>query len=295
MMLAATLLFLLAAIVVDGCPTTESRYSIRYDLIKRDVKSSESIITRRWVADVDKCRHFAESKQALAFNFAATSNAADRSSANCFPLRCPEIDGERRLLNATGWDYYSAYPIGAGTNESFTGKLMRKKFKSPDSKFILYTTIRVGNGTVSCVERVGLFALFMEEQNITDARETCRAATPLGGYLADVTSEPRTRGISKLIGDLLVYVGLTNDAQQRKWKNELDDYLWCFDYRAWDVGEPSHSRGCVALFRQNPKTDPVWRVVACSNRLPFVCELPRTAGKKTYSYVNFLRSKDVIS
>ncbi|XP_014233995.1 uncharacterized protein LOC106657156 [Trichogramma pretiosum] len=272
MMLAATLLFLLAAIAVDGCPTTESRYSIRYDLIKRDVKSSESIITRRWVADVDKCRNFAESKQALAFNFVARSTAAGRSSANCFPLRCPEIDGERRLLNATGWDYYSAYPIGAGTNESFTG-----------------------NGTVSCVERVGLFALFTEEQNITDARETCRAATPLGGYLADVTSEPRTRGISKLIGDLLVYIGLTNDAQQRRWRNELDDYLWCFDYRAWDVGEPSHSRGCVALFRQNPKTDPVWRVVACSNRLPFVCELPRTAGKKAYSYVNFLRSKDVIS
>jgi hypothetical protein len=54
------------------------------------------------------------------------------------------------------------------------------------------------------------------------------------------------------------------------------DALSCFDYRAWDSGEPSHSRGCVGLIKAEHKSDPVWKVIPCGIELPFICEIPHS-------------------
>ena len=57
-------------IIGTNCPDTQSRHSTFYKLIQRNARSVEvSVITRRWFAKVDHCKDFAESKQALAFNF----------------------------------------------------------------------------------------------------------------------------------------------------------------------------------------------------------------------------------
>lgn len=63
--------------------------------------------------------------------------------------------------------------------------------------------------------------------------------------------------------------------------------LACQDYRAWDKGEPSHSRGCVVLSRLNVKVNPVWKVVSCSMQLPYICELPRLSDRP---YLNRTKS-----
>lgn len=50
--------------------------------------------------------------------------------------------------------------------------------------------------------------------------------------------------------------------------------LSCFDYRAWGEGEPSHSKGCVALANPSVKSSaPFWKVMPCHTSLPFICEI----------------------
>lgn len=68
------------------------------------------------------------------------------------------------------------------------------------------------------MEKVGLFVFFPEKLNFTEARESCKK---INGYLADVTSETRSRGLSSMVNESIAYVGLSNQGDQRIWKNEL--------------------------------------------------------------------------
>ncbi|OXU21992.1 hypothetical protein TSAR_016563 [Trichomalopsis sarcophagae] len=267
-------------------PKGDVNCGITYNLIKSDAKSSKSVITRRQVGSIGKCKDFAETKRALAFNFesAMTTTGSDsdngsRETANCVLLDCPETKGLRQLVNVTGVDYYSAYP---------------------DAEY-------KGNESLSCIEKIGLFSLVLDRTNFTNARDNCRKMIHFPGrrtgILADPTEESRTRGLASLVGKLTVYVGLSNEGDQRVWKNEFGtseriaintqnnpvihrtntarlcsptgDALSCSDYRAWATGDPSHNRGCVALSRSDTKAEPVWKLVSCATELPYVCEIPR--------------------
>ncbi|XP_001607627.1 uncharacterized protein LOC100123865 [Nasonia vitripennis] len=245
-------------------PKGDLNCGITYNLIKSDAKSSKSVITRRQVGSIGKCKDFAETKRALAFNFesAMTTTGLDldngsREAANCVLLDCPETKGLRQLVNVTGVDYYSAYP---------------------DAEY-------KGNESLSCIEKVGLFSLVLDKTNFTNARDNCRKMIHFPGrstgILADPTEESRSRGLASLIGKLAVYVGLSNEGDQRLWKNEFGDALSCSDYRAWATGDPSHNRGCVALSQSDPKADPVWKLVSCATELPYICEIPHIPPIKT--------------
>ncbi|XP_058796544.1 uncharacterized protein LOC131667252 [Phymastichus coffea] len=235
---------LFALFTCECCRDINPRRAIIYSRVKKDAQSMESVILRRRLTNVDECRDLAESKYALAFNFARLPSNNSDEITNCVLLHCPETSGFRQLLNVTGIDYYSAYS--------------RRAYS--------------GNHTLTCVRSVGLFAINFQKQNFSNARNECQKNK---SFLADVVGDERTTGLGNLIGQFTVYVGLSNEGQRRIWKNEFGEALACQDYRAWGMGEPSHSRGCVALFRLHPKADPVWKVVSCAIELPYICEIPR--------------------
>ncbi|XP_014205630.1 uncharacterized protein LOC106637377 [Copidosoma floridanum] len=234
------LLLLSFFMTTESCKNLDVRRAISYRLIKANAQSKQDVMTRRRVASVSKCMDFAENKNALAFYFERTVS----NEANCLLLRCPESVGIPQLMNVTGVDYYSAYPNNR----------------------------RAENLSVICVENVGLFTIFPDRLNFTEARDSCRK---IHGSLADVSNEARSRGLASMVNESIAYVGLSNEGNQRLWKNEFGDLLSCHDYRAWDSGEPSHSRGCVGLIQADYKNDPVWRVVPCATKLPYICELPK--------------------
>ncbi|XP_011503241.1 PREDICTED: uncharacterized protein LOC105366481 [Ceratosolen solmsi marchali] len=254
------------------CRNVDLRYSMSYNLVKFDAKSTASVMTRRRFVNVSKCKDYAEAKQALAFNFGnflqtfvlilraiADYYVCNRISKlrltgndfwepNCILLHCPELNGLHQLVNISGVDYYSTY-----SNETYGG-----------------------NVSLNCIANIGLFIVFTEKQNFTNAQNSCHKVQ---GVLADVTSDARTRGLISLIGDNLVFIGLSNKGNSRNWKNEFGNALSCFDYRAWDSGEPSHSRGCVGLAQITRKRNPVWKVIPCNAELPFICEIPHSQHK----------------
>lgn len=53
----------------DKCCEISFRESPGYVLVKSNAKSLKTIIARKEVLNVEKCKEFAESKKALAFNF----------------------------------------------------------------------------------------------------------------------------------------------------------------------------------------------------------------------------------
>lgn len=69
MRLQLLMVVLVETFTIDCCKDVDSRSAISYQLIKSNAKSIKSVITRRRIASVAKCKDFAESKQALAFNF----------------------------------------------------------------------------------------------------------------------------------------------------------------------------------------------------------------------------------
>lgn len=58
-----------AFIFCDKCCEIGLRESPGYVLVKSNAKSLKTIIARKEVSNVEKCKEFAESKKALAFNF----------------------------------------------------------------------------------------------------------------------------------------------------------------------------------------------------------------------------------
>lgn len=62
--------------ICDHCCVINYQELPRYDLIKTNWRSNQPIISRKVVSNVEKCKEFAASKRALAFNLASTRNRA---------------------------------------------------------------------------------------------------------------------------------------------------------------------------------------------------------------------------
>lgn len=121
--------------------------------------------------------------------------------------------------------------------------------------------------------------MFEKRANYTEAIEICRAE---GGELANILTDVRTNGLSNMVSNLnggrkalkLAYVGMDDIEHENRFMTLSGKLLSCFEYRAWAPGEPRNVTGnedCVVI---NDRRN--WRVVPCSRRLPFICEiLPR--------------------
>ena len=79
------------------------------------------------------------------------------------------------------------------------------------------------NKTIICIEKIGLFSISRESQNLTNARESCQSSH---SFLADVTSEERSHTLASLITNdtVSLRVGLTNEGKEHIWKNEQSMY-----------------------------------------------------------------------
>ncbi|XP_074115056.1 uncharacterized protein LOC141537772 [Cotesia typhae] len=232
----------------------------RYELIKKYSRSNKSVILEKKLSLIE-CQKLAITRKALAFNYYKNKNN-NNNKLNCQLLECPEINSFSSLIRDNKFNYYSLYPR------------------------YLYPV----NITVKCLPRVGVFIISEESKNYTEAKSICEE---VNGKLAHVISEERTEGLAKFISHSTpVFVGLSNrrSSRDRFWKNEFDEPLDCFDYRAWNKGEPSTSRGCVGLIVTKSlisNITPAWRVLPCSKSLPFICEiLPRVKiSKKDLSFL----------
>uniref|UniRef100_A0A8D8QDW3 Collectin-11 n=2 Tax=Cacopsylla melanoneura TaxID=428564 RepID=A0A8D8QDW3_9HEMI len=128
---------------------------------------------------------------------------------------------------------------------------------------------------VTCVPKVGMFKLHKEKMNFTAAQEICIEE---GGYLANVLSEQKTNALSSLIASMysgrgkhLVYVGLHDSDMEGQYINMKDEPMDCFTWRAWAPNQPRSkykTEDCVVL-----TTDRNWKVVNCTQQMPFLCEL----------------------
>ncbi|KAG7211815.1 hypothetical protein KM043_011046 [Ampulex compressa] len=245
----------LILILCDRCCRISSRELPKYKLIRSHGRSNQQIISRKKVADIKECRKFASAKRALAFNYGSGSdlyefNNRDGSERHnfeqkvCYALKCPEIHNFTTFVRDRDYKYYSMYP----------------------------SNVTLGTATLACVPRTGVFLFMSKSLNFTQARAVCQKAN---ASLAHIISEERTDGLAKYIPrNMPTFVGLSNRDEERIWKNEFDEPLSCFDYRAWGAKEPSHSKGCAALVQpQVSNSSPFWKVVPCDFTLPFICEL----------------------
>ncbi|KYQ55748.1 C-type lectin domain family 4 member F [Trachymyrmex zeteki] len=240
------LLFMYAAylVICDHCCLINRHELPQYDLIKTNLRSSQPIISRRVVSHVNECKKFVVSKKALAFNFVSARNRTGGQENSCQALQCPEDQNMTTLVPETNCKYYSMYPV-----------------LSPPV-----------NATVECIPKAGIFLFSSEVLNYTEARSFCQKRN---ASLAHVISEERTEGLGKLMPqNFSRFVGLSSERNERIWKNEFGEPLSCFDYRAWGEGQPSHSKGCVALTNPSTKSSPpFWKVMPCHASLPFICEI----------------------
>ncbi|XP_011876607.1 PREDICTED: uncharacterized protein LOC105566856 [Vollenhovia emeryi] len=258
LILSLFIIYAACSTICDRCCLINRHELPRYDLIRNNSHSSQPIISRKVVSDVNACKEFAASKKALAFNFVSTRNRTGGREKSCQALQCPEDHNMTTLVPAANCEYYSMYPV-----------------LSPPV-----------NGTVECIPKAGIFVLSAESLNYTEARSFCQKQN---ASLAHVISEERTEGLGKFVSQNPPrFVGLSSgENRQRIWRNEFGEPLSCFDYRAWGEGEPSHSKGCVALVNPPAKSSPpFWKVMPCYLSLPFICEispLSRESSKRRHN------------
>ncbi|XP_012521472.2 C-type lectin domain family 4 member E [Monomorium pharaonis] len=240
-------LFAVYLAICDRCCLISRHELPQYDLIKTKSRSSQPIISRKVVPSLDECKKFAALKRALAFNFISARNRTGGQENSCQALQCPEDYNMTTLVPEANCRYYSMYPV-----------------LSPPAN----TT----NTTVECVPKAGIFLFSSEGLNYTEARKFCQKRN---SSLAHVISEERMEGLGKFVSqNISRFVGLSSESKERIWRNEFGESLSCFDYRAWGEGEPSHSRGCVALVNPSAKSSPpFWKVMPCHVSLPFICEI----------------------
>ncbi|TGZ33049.1 Macrophage mannose receptor 1 [Temnothorax longispinosus] len=241
---ASTVLRTYSITYCDHCCLINRHELPQYDLIMNNSCSSQPIISRRIVSNVSECAKFAASKKALAFNFISSRNRTGGRENSCQALQCPEDYNMTTLVATPNCNYYSMYHI-----------------LSPPV-----------NATMECIPKAGMFMLSSESLNYTEARSFCQTQN---ASLAHIISEERTEGLGKFVShNLTRFVGLSSENKERIWKNEFGESLSCFDYRAWGEGEPSYSKGCVALTKLPAKNSlPFWKVIPCRASLPFICEL----------------------
>ncbi|KAL6259868.1 hypothetical protein P5V15_009778 [Pogonomyrmex californicus] len=253
LLLSLFIVYVVYSVGCDRCCLISRHELPRYDLIKSNSRSSQAIISRRIVPSVGECKKFAASKRALAFNFISSRNRTGGRENTCQALQCPEDQNMTTLVPVANCKYYSMYPI----------------FNPPV------------NATVECVPKAGIFVFSSESLNYTEARSFCQKRN---ASLAHVISEERTEGLGKYVSqNLSRFVGLSSgESKERIWKNEFGEPLSCFTYRAWGEGEPSHSKGCVALVNPSAKNpSPFWKVVPCYASLPFICEISPLPGESS--------------
>ncbi|XP_053975358.1 uncharacterized protein LOC128874553 [Hylaeus volcanicus] len=244
----------------DRCCEINSRQLPYYKLIRSNARSNQVILSRTTVANVNECKEFALAKKALAFNYGLETDRREwnfdtrRKRSNraskimCQALECPEIHNFTTFVRDKNYKYYSMYPNNVSIDTNFT---------------------------LACIPRTGVFVFSSNNLNYSQAQISCQK---MNASLAHVISEERTNGLARHISENApTFVGLSNRDHENIWKNEFEEPLSCFMYRAWAEGEPSHSKGCVGLvqpFKSEP--GPFWRVVPCDSTLNFICEVSPT-------------------
>ncbi|XP_078045983.1 uncharacterized protein LOC144474703 isoform X2 [Augochlora pura] len=128
------------------------------------------------------------------------------------------------------------------------------------------------NFTLTCVPKTGIFVISNNYLNYSQAEISCQK---INSTLAHIISEERTEGLAKYISENTpTFVGLSSRDHEKIWKNQFDEPLSCFKYRAWGKGEPSHTRGCVTIIKPSESEHgPFWKVVPCNSLLHFICEI----------------------
>ncbi|XP_067002134.2 uncharacterized protein [Anabrus simplex] len=220
---------------LQSCSEVQRETPPQFSLSKACALSLKTTVANsRRLATFYHCELLARRKNGLAFNF----NPQLRS---CRVYGCPDTEDSETFLPDPGYDYYSRY----------------------------LRTDKLTNYT--CVPNVGMFHLHKHRLNYTMAFEVCLKE---GSTLADVTSEVRTNGLSRLIekeGIHEVYVGMDDMAEEGRFVSAGGAPLNCVEYRAWAPREPrvlNEANDCVVL-----NTRREWRVVNCGLKLPFLCEL----------------------
>ncbi|KAF7987716.1 hypothetical protein HCN44_003579 [Aphidius gifuensis] len=249
------LLLLLLINIATSNSCRDDKIQPEYKLIKKHSRSNETILSRAKLSSLKLCQEFSISKKALAFNFRNIKNSTmnnhdvnnnrhdDTYQFNCQALACPEIKSMTSLVYDKHYSYYSLY----------------------DNK-----TMPI-NQTIYCLKKIGLFVYYEDVNNYKNAKLTC---DNIQAKLASIESYEKSENLSKFIFNKATFVGLINHGKIRRWKNDFDESLSCFNFRSWAPDEPS-SRGCVALIRSKIRGNyhGLWTVVPCSQSLPFICEI----------------------
>ncbi|XP_015436509.1 PREDICTED: uncharacterized protein LOC107191881 [Dufourea novaeangliae] len=254
LVICLTVYLIINVILCDRCCKINSRRLPYYKLIKSNARSNQLILSRRTVRNVNECREFALAKKALAFNYGLEKKWDSLTTRNkkhkkvkkiCQALQCPEIHNFTVLIRDKNYKYYSMYP-----------------------SYILPGP----NLTLACIPTAGVFVFSSNNVNYSQAQNSCQK---INSSLAHIISEERTSGLAKYISqNTPTFVGLSNNDREKIWKNEFDEPLSCFKYRAWGEGEPSHIKGCVGLVKSsNSEGGSFWKVLPCNSLLHFICEI----------------------
>lgn len=190
------LVILLSMASADRCCKSKNHPDPQYRRIKRNSRSTERILSQKQISSLEKCQDFAIMKKALAFNFGANFAMSRTNSSpefNCQVLACPEINSFGSLVEDQNFDYYSIY----------SRKMMPV------------------NKSVDCLPSVGIFVIYENPENFTNARLACEK---IGAKLIDIVSEERNKGLAKFIPDKPTFVGLSNRGKVREWKNEFGEF-----------------------------------------------------------------------
>ncbi|XP_078045982.1 uncharacterized protein LOC144474703 isoform X1 [Augochlora pura] len=252
----STIYLIANVILCDRCNRINLQPLPYYKLIKSNVRSNHLLLSRTVVRNVNECRQFALAKKALAFNYGLESNHNEWiwNTGNkrrkgtikvCEALQCPEVHNFTVFRRDKNYRYYSMYAsyIPSGTNF-----------------------------TLTCVPKTGIFVISNNYLNYSQAEISCQK---INSTLAHIISEERTEGLAKYISENTpTFVGLSSRDHEKIWKNQFDEPLSCFKYRAWGKGEPSHTRGCVTIIKPSESEHgPFWKVVPCNSLLHFICEI----------------------
>ncbi|XP_028131567.1 uncharacterized protein LOC114327222 [Diabrotica virgifera virgifera] len=215
--------------------------------------------------DLKDCENYARQKSGLGFNFSPPEvrNLNTGYTFTCQVLGCPEIAKSSTLIEDVGFDYYSAYGNWKSTENA------------------------------TCISSVGLFSLLTDVNNYTKSIDSCQK---IGAEIADVTSELRTKELSRIVNDTLnswyktAYVGLDDIKQEGHFVTSFGMMLSCSTFRAWAPGHPifdTINHDCVVL-------DDIkfWRVVDCRRKFAVLCEFfPEKPQQKDLDICNKITQK----
>ncbi|XP_044752944.1 uncharacterized protein LOC123312533 isoform X2 [Coccinella septempunctata] len=195
-----------------------------------------------------ECVQFARERNGLAFNFSPREVSkvmvqTESYFENCQVLGCPEVGNSSTLIPDEYFDYYSAFGN-------------------------MNTTVNA-----TCISSTGIFTITQSKENNIKSINHCQK---LGGDLADVLSETRTKQLANLV-NLTVdswykasYVGLDDLINKGHFQSSNGNQIHCTRYRAWGPGHPWTNRragNCVALH-----SDKTWKVTPCDVKLTAICE-----------------------